>query len=433
MLTAEQLKPFLFHEESHVRKAVVEYFSDSWSRDPEIVPAVLQLCERYGDEANTLNLARCDHLVVTAQAADQLLALLGSTPSVLAVRHINRLLGNAPVDWLKQQEQAIRACPRAEAALLQKLERRCEWSGWSGERLWQELQDFSHRSQDEGYTSDIDLDYGWDLVEALGPHTVPDAPTLCGLLRSPAVSGSWLETFVVDLAGARGLHEAVPALVEKFHIDTDYLLERCMYALCRIGDPEASRLIGADYASAGSTFQNFSTGALEGIKHPQTEEVLLTLLETLPEAEFRTSLCLCLCKLFSEGGVEVVRGEIAAGYESFFANLEEELLPVLDVLGIDLPEAADWRKEREETERRVAQQRARLEEQGKRLAALQKQGIDPFAAPKAVPRPVPPPREADRVPPRPAGFEHTQPRVGRNDPCPCRSGKKFKHCCGRKK
>jgi SEC-C motif-containing protein len=24
-----------------------------------------------------------------------------------------------------------------------------------------------------------------------------------------------------------------------------------------------------------------------------------------------------------------------------------------------------------------------------------------------------------------------QPKVGRNDPCPCGSGKKFKHCCGR--
>ena len=23
------------------------------------------------------------------------------------------------------------------------------------------------------------------------------------------------------------------------------------------------------------------------------------------------------------------------------------------------------------------------------------------------------------------------PRVGRNDPCPCGSGKKYKHCCGR--
>jgi preprotein translocase subunit SecA len=24
-------------------------------------------------------------------------------------------------------------------------------------------------------------------------------------------------------------------------------------------------------------------------------------------------------------------------------------------------------------------------------------------------------------------------KVGRNDPCPCGSGKKYKHCCGRKK
>ncbi|MEO8103284.1 MAG: DUF1186 domain-containing protein [Betaproteobacteria bacterium] len=27
-------------------------------------------------------------------------------------------------------------------------------------------------------------------------------------------------------------------------------------------------------------------------------------------------------------------------------------------------------------------------------------------------------------------FVRTQPKVGRNDPCPCRSGKKFKKCCG---
>lgn len=25
----------------------------------------------------------------------------------------------------------------------------------------------------------------------------------------------------------------------------------------------------------------------------------------------------------------------------------------------------------------------------------------------------------------------SQPKVGRNDPCPCGSGKKYKHCCGR--
>lgn len=31
----------------------------------------------------------------------------------------------------------------------------------------------------------------------------------------------------------------------------------------------------------------------------------------------------------------------------------------------------------------------------------------------------------------PAPVKSTTPKVGRNDPCPCGSGKKFKHCCGR--
>ncbi len=34
-----------------------------------------------------------------------------------------------------------------------------------------------------------------------------------------------------------------------------------------------------------------------------------------------------------------------------------------------------------------------------------------------------------RVPQQP--FVHHAPKTGRNDPCPCGSGKKFKHCCQR--
>jgi uncharacterized protein YecA (UPF0149 family) len=28
-------------------------------------------------------------------------------------------------------------------------------------------------------------------------------------------------------------------------------------------------------------------------------------------------------------------------------------------------------------------------------------------------------------------IKHDQPKVGRNDPCPCGSGKKYKKCCGK--
>jgi len=42
--------------------------------------------------------------------------------------------------------------------------------------------------------------------------------------------------------------------------------------------------------------------------------------------------------------------------------------------------------------------------------------------------PPPPPAPANYVPPQPF---IRQPKIGRNDPCPCGSGKKYKKCCGK--
>jgi SEC-C motif domain protein len=36
----------------------------------------------------------------------------------------------------------------------------------------------------------------------------------------------------------------------------------------------------------------------------------------------------------------------------------------------------------------------------------------------------------DGGPPKPKQFIRQAPKTGRNDPCPCGSGKKFKKCCG---
>ena len=36
----------------------------------------------------------------------------------------------------------------------------------------------------------------------------------------------------------------------------------------------------------------------------------------------------------------------------------------------------------------------------------------------------------DGEPPKPQTLRHAAPKVGRNDPCPCGSGKKYKKCCG---
>ncbi len=67
------------------------------------------------------------------------------------------------------------------------------------------------------------------------------------------------------------------------------------------------------------------------------------------------------------------------------------------------------------------------------------QGGVEMVAPALSPRPdlAPPsaPAPALRPAPRPApgpagGSSHALPKVGRNDPCPCGSGKKYKKCHG---
>jgi hypothetical protein len=64
-------------------------------------------------------------------------------------------------------------------------------------------------------------------------------------------------------------------------------------------------------------------------------------------------------------------------------------------------------------------------------AAFQPEDSTPPCELEAPPPPpvTPAPPPTSYVPPKP--FVREEPKVGRNDPCPCGSGKKYKKCCGK--
>ena len=69
---------------------------------------------------------------------------------------------------------------------------------------------------------------------------------------------------------------------------------------------------------------------------------------------------------------------------------------------------------------------AAMEQQRREAAAKQKMAFEHADAGSAV-------TEADEAaapPAAPQPMTRTQPKVGRNDPCPCGSGKKYKQCHG---
>jgi hypothetical protein len=423
MLTPQEVKPFLLHEDEPVRKAAVDYLRGSWSQDPQVVPMLLQAYHQYGASEWRTGLAYCHQFVITEQSLEGVLNSLAAAEDGNVIWHLNRAVLHAPIEVLRAKESAVLDARKLAQGVAERIQQRLELSQWSAERLWKELQDYAHRSEDKRYVNEVDHGYVGNLITALAPHETPDTGVISELLESTQIEGGWLEIFLIDLVGERRIKEAIPTLVDRYRVDTDYMLERVTVALGKIGDPEAVRRIRSVFAEEPWDFKNYASSVLGDIKHQESENANLALLETEDAFDIRTMLCMNLCDLFSEAGVAFVRKEVRHGYDRNMVCLEEKLLPVAHVLGIDIPEADDWRTQREEKRRLQAERQAELAELGRRYQAMKAKGVDPFTSLGTA---------TETVKEELTTFRHDTKRVGRNDPCPCGSGKKYKNCCGRK-
>jgi len=98
MLPPERLKPFLTHEDKHVRDAVARHFGESYSRDPELLGLVMDACERYGDENNLGSLRYADQLVVPESSFVRVLQHLAQATDETVIGYFNSVLLDAPVE-----------------------------------------------------------------------------------------------------------------------------------------------------------------------------------------------------------------------------------------------------------------------------------------------------------------------------------------------
>ena len=94
-------------------------------------------------------------------------------------------------------------------------------------------------------------------------------------------------------------------------------------------------------------------------------------------------------------------------------NIKYEVVQILSTVQIQNPEEVEA-----------------VEEERRRKAAVRNMNfehVDTLAPQEAANGPADPAALEDNV----LSFRREGPKVGRNDPCPCGSGKKYKHCCGR--
>ncbi len=419
MLTGETLKPYLLHEDPWIRSDVAQYFHESWSQDKELVPMILDASEQYGFENNKFPLAYCDRFPVTSDTFNRVLQLLSDASDNKTTMHLSSILSHAPIDILHKYENAIRNNQKLLENHSLRVKHRLNLMSWSGERLWQEVQNRVLKYKDTEWSSEFDNIYDEAIIETLALHDVPNTETICRLLTTPSDDDGWLDMFLVDLAGARRLREAVPAIMDKLRrTDEDYP-ENTSVVLTRIGHPDIVRNICRSYRDESWLFQDVSASLLGEIKHPDSEEAILCLLQEEDDIETRTNLCYGLCQLFSERGVEIVLQQIRDGYEEWIVSLEESILPVAEILGITLPKAGEWRRKREEIDLLHNEWRRPMNEPDEDFYVGQ--DGEAFSTLEAL-------RDFDPTATR--TYRRPDAKIGRNDPCPCGSGKKYKKCCG---
>jgi hypothetical protein len=103
-------------------------------------------------------------------------------------------------------------------------------------------------------------------------------------------------------------------------------------------------------------------------------------------------------------------------YDPMNSDLMRKLVAVSTALGVTFPEYPVWKRQAEE---KLARQERRMKEMRGFFQALAKPPLPPKPAPA----------KENYLERKPAPFLRSEKQVGRNDPCPCGSGKKFKKCC----
>ena len=125
--------------------------------------------------------------------------------------------------------------------------------------------------------------------------------------------------------------------------------------------------------------------------------------------------------------IEPLRQLVIDGtYDETYADLKRDVVVAATLMNVELPEMETWklevRKKQQELEQRRLEERSQsLQQEIKRLKS-EKRRLEGEC--QLLRQRIEEKQYEDEEP--------TRPKVGRNDPCPCGSGKKFKKCCLKK-
>lgn len=421
-LTEEQVKQGILHSDPQVRFAAMNYFAQAFSRDTTVMPVVIEAFERFGRSDAFPFTFKIAELAQTPETIEWAISVLQGTDDKTEgsrdlKHHLGQLLCNADLELVLPQEAKILEVLAFEPESRQRFSRLSDIHGWDDETCWRELEALCEAGKDKEYAHEARFPEAEEIAQSLARRGERHADRMMALLAEKIDDFEnnpmrWMEPLMVYLAGEMRHEPATPLIIGKLHEDGEVLDEECMYALVKIGTDPVIRGIGEAFPTAPWHFRLYAASVFGRIHSELAVETCSTLLEDEETGIIRLYLATSLAEQFSSEANELARKVLLEGY-AWSGDLRETLVASCTLLEQDFPELAEWRQDGN----RSRQRRQNWGRTTSETVSDAPEGEMKLRFDDGRPRPAP---------------VRSQKGLGRNDPCPCGSGKKYKQCCMRK-
>ena len=413
-LSADQVKQAILHDDRDVRDAAVYYFARSFSTDPSIMPLAIQAIEQHGWKDAFEFYFFMKDLVQTDETVRWLIEQIriqGQPDDEYGYVHaIRSALVQADANLLKQHDDTIVQLDELDQKSKDRICQRLMLASQSPSNLWLQLDDFCQQS-DKLNTVPNDLDLADDLVEALGRYPEFSSPRVLAVLTGKPAD-TWMELSMVRLAGELRLEEAIPNIIVLLDKADDWIFEEGYRSLSKIGSDKVVDDLAHAYPAGSRDLRSSAVSILENVHTELSAETCLKWFEGEENHHIRCSLLQAILLGFSPAGIEPARQFVlTTPLDPDVLEVRSDLLIACKVLGERFPEFDAWTED--------AKNDTAFRKNWYRMHPLIPD-LDCFDLDDDD-------ELDDDVQDESAIVQAV--RIGRNDPCPCGSGKKFKKCC----
>lgn len=421
----DRIRAAILSESEDVRVFAIRYFAGRYSRDSEIISVLIRSAEKFGVEKLGREFGAAQGLRLTKASIEWILDKLNvddGDPSETKGVDRSRIalpLSSGDLELLAEFRERIECAGSISASVLEVLRVRFALRDWDEARCWDELEKFceTQAALEENRNVPKRSFSPTQVIEALvrsGPvnreRVLDWLQALCD--EEPAGADGWKQIVAAEIAGEMkdaGFVSYLARLMRKFP-DADFLFTSCIDALVKIGGSTVVSAVRASAAEAEDFFWISASEVLSRNRSPEAIDYLAERLEAETDLEPRNHLAAALIYQCVPEALEIAREVVLENRERNdwlidSIGLKSDLITFADFLGERFPEYDEWKKE-------VENDRFQL----------------PFIRSQWSPVKT---QLADSAFINPPSSQVSKPvvRAGRNDPCPCGSGKKYKKCC----